>query len=230
MTIIDVGSSYIVQVKRNDKEQYQAVQIGIGERKNFTKALLGHAKKAKLTSVPLKLREIRIGEEMADDAFVQGAKIKIEELFKPGDIVNVIGVSKGKGYAGVVKRHHFKGGPRTHGQSDRERAPGSIGQTTTPGRVYKGKRMAGRMGHERVTIAALEVVDVDAGGNIVLVKGLVPGPRNSIVTIEKTGVKKKFTPLYKTASRGEKTEEPLVLAHPEANRAEVAVETTEKKE
>lgn len=108
---------------------------------------------------------------------------KAAEDLEPGDIVDVIGVSKGKGFAGVVKRHHFKGGPRTHGQSDRERAPGSIGQTTTPGRVYKGKRMAGRMGQNRVTIKNLRVVSVD--GELLTVKGLVPGAAKSKVAIRK---------------------------------------------
>ncbi|MBI1982210.1 MAG: 50S ribosomal protein L3 [Candidatus Levybacteria bacterium] len=121
--------------------------------------------------------------------------LKALEVFKPGDIVDVIGVSKGKGFAGVVKRHHFKGGPRTHGQSDRERAPGSIGQTTTPGRVYKGKRMAGRMGHERVTIKNLQVIDVSE--DKILIKGLVPGPKNSLVMVRKVSEDKKFVPLYK---------------------------------
>lgn len=114
---------------------------------------------------------------------------------KPGDVVQVRGTSKGKGFAGVVKRHHFKGGPRTHGQSDRERAPGSIGQTTTPGRVYRGKRMAGRMGSDRVTIKNLLVLDI--ARDIVTIKGLVPGARNNRLVITKTGEAKKFIPLYK---------------------------------
>lgn len=124
-----------------------------------------------------------------------GETLKASEVFKPGDIVDVIGVSKGKGFAGVVKRHHFKGGPRTHGQSDRERAPGSIGQTTTPGRVYKGKRMAGRMGHERVTIKNLKIVDVS--DDLLLIKGLVPGPKNSLIMVKKVAEDKKFVALYK---------------------------------
>lgn len=105
--------------------------------------------------------------------------------FSPGDHVQVTGTSKGKGFAGVVKRHHFKGGPRTHGQSDRERAPGSIGQTTTPGRVYKGKRMAGRMGGNRVTIKGLEVSSIDPNNNTILVKGLVPGALRGLLLLSK---------------------------------------------
>lgn len=124
-----------------------------------------------------------------------GDVIKASDIFKPGDVINVTGISKGKGYAGGVKRYHFKGGPRTHGQSDRERAPGSIGSTTTPGRVYKGKRMAGRMGHERITVKNLQVVFVD--DNNILVKGLVPGGRNTLLMLKKVkDVDKKFVPLY----------------------------------
>jgi len=102
-----------------------------------------------------------------------------------GDKVRVTGISKGKGFAGVVKRHHFKGGPRTHGQSDRERAPGSIGQTTTPGRVYRGKRMAGRMGTGRITVTGLKVIGIDAQSGILKIKGLVPGSVRSLITVTK---------------------------------------------
>lgn len=128
---------------------------------------------------------------------VNEAENSTDGALKAGDLVDVIGISKGKGFAGVVKRHHFKGGPRTHGQSDRERAPGSIGQTTTPGRVYKGKRMAGHMGHSRTTIKNLQVVDVEENKNTLLIKGLVPGPVKSRVFIKKVGEDKKFVPLWK---------------------------------
>lgn len=124
------------------------------------------------------------------------------DTLAPGDIVQVRGISKGKGFAGVVKRHHFKGGPRTHGQSDRERAPGSIGQTTTPGRVYKGKRMAGRMGGNNVTIKNLVVLDVIR--DTITIKGLVPGPRNNRLVIKKTGEVKNFVPLYREIAEEEK--------------------------
>jgi large subunit ribosomal protein L3 len=130
-----------------------------------------------------------------------GDIVAVENVFKPGDIVKVSGVSKGKGFAGVVKRHHFRGGPRTHGQSDRERAPGSIGQTTTPGRVYRGKKMAGRMGHEKVSVTHMQIVgfDLNSSKKNLLVKGLMPGSANSIVKIEKTGelAEKKFVALLK---------------------------------
>lgn len=128
---------------------------------------------------------------LEDGTRVPVTLVKTEEMLSPGSLVQVTGISKGKGFAGVVKRHHFKGGPRTHGQSDRERAPGSIGQTTTPGRVYKGKRMAGRMGGEKATIKNLEVLDV--AENLLIIKGLVPGRKNSRLTIIKMG----DMPLYK---------------------------------
>jgi large subunit ribosomal protein L3 len=114
-----------------------------------------------------------------------GDRIKVGEVFVVGDKVNVSGTSKGKGFAGVVKRWGFAGGPRTHGQSDRERAPGSIGQTTTPGRVYKGKKMAGRMGHKRVTVKGLKVVEVNPEKNLLVISGLVPGAKGSLVLISK---------------------------------------------
>lgn len=135
---------------------------------------------------------------------VSGEMPKAPDVLKPGDIIDVIGVSKGKGFAGVVKRHHFKGGPRTHGQSDRERAPGSIGQTTTPGRVYKGKRMAGRMGHGRVTIKNLKIVDVS--DTALFIKGLIPGPKNSLVMVKKVSEDEKFVPLHKEEPEGGQNE------------------------
>lgn len=182
----------IVAVKTKDKHGYFAMQLGLGTRKNPSKALLGHIRGAKLEKAPRFLREIEVTEA---DIKQPGEKVNASDVFKPGDIVDVVGISKGKGFAGVVKRHHFKGGPRTHGQSDRERAPGSIGQTTTPGRVYKGKRMAGRMGQDRVTVKNLEIVAVTKDS--ILVKGLIPGNKDGIVFIEKVGEKKKFVPLYK---------------------------------
>src|SRR3972149_1976835 len=136
-----------------EKEGYSAVQIGFGEKKRLTSPEKGHLKG--LGSFR-HLREFRVGEGGGIEV---GQKFDVG-LFKPGDMVGVTGTSKGKGFAGVVKRHHFAGGPKTHGQSDRHRAPGSVGSTTTPGRVYKGKRMAGRMGKERVTVKNLQVVDV----------------------------------------------------------------------
>lgn len=116
---------------------------------------------------------------------LRGQKEKLSEVFQEGDRLQVTGISKGKGFAGVVKRHHFAGGPRTHGQSDRERAPGSSGSTTTPGRVYKGKRMAGRMGGEKKTVKNLLVAKVEAEKNILYVKGAVPGRTRGLVEVKK---------------------------------------------
>ena len=153
ITKLMVAGNVVVRVKTKDKDKYSAIQIGFG--------------------APQTLREVRMEEADLSSAPAIGSVIQPSSVFKPGDIIDVIGVSKGKGFAGVVKRHHFKGGPRTHGQSDRERAPGSIGQTTTPGRVYKGKRMAGRMGGDIVTIRNLQVVDVT--DESLIIKGLVSG-------------------------------------------------------
>ncbi|KKR76902.1 MAG: 50S ribosomal protein L3 [Candidatus Levybacteria bacterium GW2011_GWA2_40_8] len=194
VTQVNTGGNVVVSLKSLDKDKYSAVQIGFGIRKNFNKAILGHTKKAGMEKPSRFLREIRVIDAEAPLPEV-GSTIKAEDVLKPGDIVDITGKSKGKGYAGVVKRHHFKGGPRTHGQSDRERAPGSIGQTTTPGRVYKGKRMAGRMGNATATLKNLMVVDVS--GDNVFIKGLVPGALNSLVVIRKTGESKKFIPLWK---------------------------------
>ncbi|MGB9637460.1 MAG: 50S ribosomal protein L3 [Microgenomates group bacterium] len=117
---------------------------------------------------------------------VVGKEDSLGEIFKEGERITVRGVSKGKGFAGVVKRHHFKGGPRTHGQSDRERAPGSIGSTTTPGRVLKGKRMAGRMGSKKITVKNLKILKVDAEKNWLYLQGAVPGVRKGIIELNKS--------------------------------------------
>lgn len=204
VTELNIAGNAVVQIKTEEKDKYSAVQLGFGIKKNPKPSIFGHAKKAGLKTIPSFLREVRVGKVDLETLPKVGDEVNAEEVFKPGDIVDVIGISKGKGYAGVVKRHHFKGGPRTHGQSDRERAPGSIGQTTTPGRVYKGKRMAGRMGQDRVTIENLQIADVT--NEMLLVKGLVPGGRNSMVLIKKVGENKKFIPLYREVSKEEPKE------------------------
>lgn len=182
VTIIEAGPCAVVQIKTREKDGYNAVQLGFETKKNPNKPEEGHSKKAGAEKVPRFLQEVKVTKT---DTFKPGETIVVSDTFKVGDSVNVIGTSKGRGFTGVVKRHHFAGGPRTHGQSDRERAPGSIGQTTTPGRVYKGKRMAGRSGGEQVTIKNLEVVAIDEKQNRVTVKGLVPGFAGSIVTISR---------------------------------------------
>lgn len=178
VTVINAGPCYVSQIKTVEKDGYVAAQIGYGAAKRLSRPEKGHLKQLP----PVRhLREVRVAEPSAVQV---GQKVDVS-IFKPGEQVDVVGTSKGKGFAGVVKRHHFGGGPRTHGQSDRLRAPGSIGSTTTPGRVFKGLRMAGRMGGERVTVHNLEVVEADAERNLLLVKGAVPGARNSLLIIKK---------------------------------------------
>ncbi|MBI2617386.1 50S ribosomal protein L3 [Candidatus Gottesmanbacteria bacterium] len=189
VTQILTGPCWIVGIKTTEKDGYNALQLGFGTRRTatLTKPELGNVKKAGLEKNPPRFfREVSISDPKDFDVLKLGTQIQVSDVLKPGDRVQVIGISKGKGFQGVVTRHHFKGGPRTHGQSDRERAPGSIGQTTTPGRVYKGKRMAGRMGSEKVTVKNLRVVSVDTQKHIVSIKGLIPGGRNALVIIEKT--------------------------------------------
>jgi len=193
LTGVVVAGNFVTQIKTSDKEGYNALQLGIGIKKKSNKSLINHGKKAGLTNTPRFFREVKV-EDSKD--IVLGSEINVSEVFQPGDMVDVTGVSKGKGWAGGVKRWGFHGGPRTHGQSDRERAPGSIGQTTTPGRVYKGKKMAGRMGRDTVTIKNLEIIEITNDG-VLLIKGLVPGSLNSVVVVRKIGENKKFTPLYK---------------------------------
>lgn len=178
VTAIEVGPCSVTQIKTSEKDKYNAIQIGFGQSRKLSKAEKGHLKDNGSFRY---LREIRT-DNVSD--YQVGQKLDAA-IFKAGDKVQVEGVSKGKGYAGGVKRYHFSGGPKSHGQSDRHRAPGSIGSTTTPGRVFKGLRMAGHLGAKRVSIRNLEVVEVDTAKNVVLLKGAVPGARGGILLIEK---------------------------------------------
>jgi len=178
VTAIEAGPCCVTQVKTVEKDKYNAVQIGFAESKRLNKAEKGHLKE---NGNYRYLRELRT-ENVKD--YQVGQKIDAG-MFKAGDIVQVEGISKGKGFAGGVKRYHFKGGPKTHGQSDRHRAPGSIGSTTTPGRVFKGLRMAGHMGARKVTARNLVVIEVDTAKNVLLLKGAVPGAKGGILLIEK---------------------------------------------
>lgn len=182
VTEIQAGPCFVIQVKNG------AVQLGFGEKKEkrTLKPILGHIKKAGLKIIPRFLREISVNQPEIIN-LKMGDEIKVGDILKPGDIVNITGISKGKGFAGVVKRWGFAGGPRTRGQSDRERAPGSIGSTTTPGRVLKGKKMAGRMGQAKVTVKNLKVFEVLPEKNLLLVKGLVPGVKKGLLIIKKVG-------------------------------------------
>jgi len=170
-TVIEAGPCYITQIKKKDKDGYESVQLGFEEKKekNSTKPLIGKFKKVK---TPV-LRHLKEGDQ-----------IKVD-IFKEGDIVKVTGVSKGKGFQGVVKRHGFGGGQRTHGQSDRQRAPGSIGGSSYPSRVFKGQRMAGRMGGDRVSVRNLRIVKIFVDSNLILIKGAVPGTKTGLVEIYK---------------------------------------------
>ncbi len=178
VTAIEAGPCTVMQVKTIEKDGYEAVQIGYGVKKAGSRRGKGKDKAAP----PRYRREFRT---VQGDALEPGQKIDVS-LFKAGDAVDVTGISKGKGFAGGVKRYHFRGGPKTHGQSDRFRAPGSIGAGSTPGKVFKGMRMAGHMGAERVTVANLTVVQADAERNLLFVKGAVPGATNGLVLIRKS--------------------------------------------
>ncbi|MGH2366112.1 MAG: 50S ribosomal protein L3 [Chloroflexota bacterium] len=178
VTAIEAGPCTVTQIKSADRDGYAAIQIGFGERHRLNKPEAGHLKGLGLIR---HLREVRLA---STDGYVHGQKLDVS-MFASGELVDVVGQSKGKGFAGGVKRHHFRGGPKTHGQSDRHRAPGSIGSTTTPGRVYKGLRMAGHMGDERVTVQNLKVVEVDVERNLLLLEGAVPGARNGVIFVRK---------------------------------------------
>ncbi len=183
VTVIQAGPCYVTQVRNKERDGYISVQLGYGETKpkNLTRGQLGHLKKADLPALR-HLREFRLPDS-AEVTVEEGQEIKVD-VFARGELVDVIGISKGRGYAGTIKRHGFARGPKTHGQSDRMRSPGSIGMCATPGRTFKGKRMAGRMGNDRVTVQNLPLVVVDAEKDLLAVKGSVPGARGSIVMIK----------------------------------------------
>lgn len=186
VTYIQAGPSTIFQLKDKEKDGYVSAQIGFGVNKHPKKALSGHIRGAKTEIAPRFLREVALSGEAT-----VGEIITIKDVFRRGDMVDVMGTSKGKGFAGVVKRHGFAGGPRTHGQSDRLRAPGSIGATTTPGRVFKGVRMAGHMGVGQVTVVGLEIIEIEPEKNLIAVKGAVPGPTGELLVIRKSKKKRK---------------------------------------
>ena len=180
VTIIEAGPCFVTQVRTPGKEGYSSVQLGFDEvkPKRLSGGELGHLKKS--NTPPLRfLREFVV----KDPGVTVGDQVKVD-LFATGDSVDVIGTSKGKGFQGGVKRYHFRGGPGSHGQSDRERAPGSRGSGTTPGRVYKGAKGAGHMGNDRVTAQNLKVVLVDVERNLIGVRGAIPGSRNGLVMVK----------------------------------------------
>src|SRR3989338_5235237 len=181
VTWVVAGPCVVTYVKKADQTDYWSVQLGFGEKriKNTTKPMEGHLRGViKNKKAPRFLREIKVFD---DPGLKVGDVVSLKDVFEVGNVVVVTGVSKGKGFAGVVKRHGFAGGPKTHGQSDRWRAPGSIGQSATPGRVYKGKKMAGRMGSATVTVRKLKVVET-ADDHIVL-KGTLPGGKKGLLEV-----------------------------------------------
>jgi len=179
VSVVAVEPNTVTRVRTPERDGYTAVQLGIEESGRLTKPEIGQLKNLPKLSV---LREFRL-DETSGETYTVGQKIDVT-MFAPGDIVDVTGVSKGRGFAGHIKRHHFKRGPKTHG-SDDHRAPGSIGPGTTPGRVYKGMRMAGHLGDERATVKKLRVVRADAERNLLLVKGSVPGSPNALILVKK---------------------------------------------
>ena len=180
VTVIEAGPCYVTQVKTPESDGYTAVQLGFEEVKEqrISGGERGHLERNDLPALR-HLRELRVRELDVEE----GERIQVD-VFEVGDWVDVVGISKGRGFAGVVKRHGFRGGPKTHGQSDRQRAPGSIGACATPGRVWKGLRMAGRMGNARVTAQSQRVEVVDAERNLLAVRGGVPGSRGGLLVIK----------------------------------------------
>ncbi len=183
VTVIEAGPCTVTAIKNPGRDGYAGVQLAFGHNRKLNKPRLGHVRKATGTDdiKPRILREFRGGIEGA----TLGQRVTVDQVFAVDEYVDVIGTSKGKGFQGSVKRWHFRGGPKTHGQSDRTRAPGSIGAGTTPGRVLKGQKMSGHMGHARVTVQNLQVVDIDPENHVLLVKGAIPGPKNGMVMIRK---------------------------------------------
>jgi large subunit ribosomal protein L3 len=179
--VVEAGPNIVTQIRTREKDGYEAVQLGFGDvqQKRLSKPVQGQ--------MPNQQWKKHLRELPADDVseHTPGDVVDVD-LFNDNDLVDVTGVSKGKGFQGVVKRHHFAGGPRTHGQSDRERAPGSLGAGTSPGRVWKGMRMAGRMGNRRTTIQRLLVVRVDLERHLLLIQGSVPGAKNGLLYVRRT--------------------------------------------
>jgi large subunit ribosomal protein L3 len=182
VTVIEVEPGVITQIKTKETDGYTAVQLSTVEKKekSTTKALKGHFEKANTTPK----RYVREFRDYLPEGLSVGDELTVSDVFAEGTLVAVVGTSKGKGFQGVVRRHNFRGvGGRTHGQHNRERAPGSIGQSSDPSRVFKGMKMAGRMGNDRVKVKNLRVVKILADSNLILIEGAVPGPRGRVVEI-----------------------------------------------
>jgi large subunit ribosomal protein L3 len=180
VTIIEAGPCYVTDIKTEEKDGYSAVQLafGVKKEKNVNKPAAGHFKRSEVKP----LRFLKEFNSPSGSELKLGDELKVD-IFKPGDKVKVTGFSKGRGFAGVVKRHGFRGGPVSHGQSDRLRAPGSLGQSSYPSRVYKGLKMAGHLGNKRVSQRGMTIVKIDAEKNLLFIKGSVPGARNSYLEV-----------------------------------------------
>lgn len=195
-TVVEIQPNLVTQIKSKDgKDGYDGIQLGLGTKKSVKKPQIGHVKKLGLDSKIRWFREVRIMDTKQTTADTKpGTELKLDQVFSIGDAVKVSGTSKGKGFQGGVRRHGFHGGPKTHGQSDRHRAPGAIGSGTTPGRVYKGKKMAGHMGSVSASTKNLEVVGLDKEKNLLVIKGAVPGATGGLVMVTKLGRIKGYTP------------------------------------
>ncbi|MBA3430229.1 MAG: 50S ribosomal protein L3 [Actinobacteria bacterium] len=178
VTVLQAGPCHVAQVKTPDIDGYSAIQLAYHPAARVNKPMAGHYKKANVDPAR-HLVELRLEDV---DQYPLGTEIKAD-LFEPGDLVDVIGVTKGKGFAGVMKRHNFKGLSATHGTQRKHRSPGAIGACATPARVFKGTRMAGQLGHRRVTTLNLKVITADADRGLLLVRGAVPGPKNAVVMV-----------------------------------------------
>jgi large subunit ribosomal protein L3 len=227
-TVIEAGPCLVTQLRTSENDGYQAVQLGYGAKKRLNKPMRGHLKRL---GDLRHLREFRVDHP---DQHKVGERVGVE-IFQEGDAVDITGTSKGRGFAGVVKRHGFAGGPKTHGQSDRHRAPGAIGAGNTPGRVFKGMRMAGHMGAEQVTVRNLEVLQSNAARGLLLVAGAVPGARNGLLKIRyakntlEVARDRKVTVEAETPVAADEEAPPAAEAEqaPAAEEAPVAEETAE---
>lgn len=177
VSVLAVEPNTVTLVRTPERDGYSAVQVGTGTAKRLTRPRLGQLK-----GLP-RVRDVRETRVEDGAAYEVGQTLRVD-LFQDGEEVDITGVSKGKGFSGTIKRHHFRRGPETHG-SDSHRQPGSIGGGTTPGKVFKGTGMAGRMGHDRVTVKKATILKVDAERDLLLIKGPVPGPRNALVLVRK---------------------------------------------
>ena len=180
VTVLDVSDCRVVQVKNNEKDGYSAVQLTIGKKKNLSKPLESHYKKYDVEPGEV-LHEVKVDE---DSEFNPGAKINVKDFFEIGQKVDITGISKGKGFAGVMKRHNFSGQKASHGVHKVHRAGGSIGNASFPGHVFKGQKMAGRMGNQKTTIQSVTIVGLNEEKNYLLVNGSVPGNKGNIVQVQ----------------------------------------------